>query len=134
MVVNRDSGLGPYSEKFFITRKKVGLIEYFHSCYTKDVYKRQEELDNDQWKRYEIFQDTLGGRPYLFNGGLPPGGSDGSGSPGIDYQITAEALTDEEFAAIYKEDVYKRQGQHRPAASGAWGCLRRGAGEPAAGR
>ena len=39
----------------------------------------REELNNDQWKRYEIFQDTLGGRPYLFNGGLPPGGSDGSG-------------------------------------------------------
>ena len=63
----------------------------------------REELDADQWKRYEIFQDTLGGRPYLFNGGLPPGGSDGSGAPGIDYQIPAEALTDEEFAAIYKE-------------------------------
>jgi len=63
----------------------------------------REELNNDQWKRYEIFQDTLGGRPYLFNGGLPPGGSDGSGTPGIDYQVPAEALTDEEFAAIYKE-------------------------------
>ena len=63
----------------------------------------REELDNDQWKRYEIFQDTLGGRPYLFNGGLPPGGSDGSGAPGIDYQVPAEALTNSEFAAIYKE-------------------------------
>ena len=63
----------------------------------------REELDADQWKRYEIFQDTLGGRPYLFNGGLPPGGSDGSGTPGVDYQVPAEALTDEEFAAIYKE-------------------------------
>ena len=63
----------------------------------------REELNNDQWKRYEIFQDTLGGRPYLFNGGLPPGGSDGSGTPGIDYQVPAEALTDSEFAAIYKE-------------------------------
>ena len=63
----------------------------------------REELNNDQWKRYEIFQDTLGGRPYLFNGGLPPGGSDGSGAPGIDYQVPAEALTDEEFSAIYKE-------------------------------
>ena len=76
--------------------------------YTKLVNKGlevviREELDNDQWKRYEIFQDTLGGRPYLFNGGLPPGGSDGSGAPGIDYQVPAEALTDEEFAAIYKE-------------------------------
>ena len=63
----------------------------------------RDELDTDQWKPYEIFQDTLGGRPYLFNGGLPPGGSDGSGTPGIDYQVPAEALTDEEFAAIYKE-------------------------------
>ena len=63
----------------------------------------REKLNNDQWKRYEIFQDTLGGRPYLFNGGLPPGGSDGSGAPGIDYQVPAEALTNSEFAAIYKE-------------------------------
>ena len=63
----------------------------------------REELNNDQWKRYEIFQDTLGGRPYLFNGGLPPGGSDGSGAPGIDYQVPAEALTNSEFAVIYKE-------------------------------
>ena len=63
----------------------------------------REELDNDQWKRYEIFQDTLGGRPYLFKGGLPPGGSDGSGAPGIDYPVPAEALTNSEFAAIYKE-------------------------------
>ena len=53
--------------------------------------------------RRETAQATLGGRPYLFNGGLPPGGSDGSGTPGIDYQIPAEALTDSEFAAIYKE-------------------------------
>ena len=28
----------------------------------------REELDDDQWKRYEILQDTKGGRPYLFNG------------------------------------------------------------------
>ena len=63
----------------------------------------REELNNDQWKRYEIFQDTLGGRPYLFNGGLPPGGSDGSGTPGIDYRVPAEALTDSEFAVIYAE-------------------------------
>ena len=63
----------------------------------------REELNNDQWKRYEIFQDTLGGRPYLFNGGLPPSGSDGSRAPGLDFPGPAEALTDEEFAAIYKE-------------------------------
>ena len=63
----------------------------------------REELTEDQWKRYEIFQDTKGGRPYLFKDGLPAGGSDGSGESGIDYTVPAEALTDEEFAAIYKE-------------------------------
>ena len=63
----------------------------------------REELTEDQWKRYEIFQDTKGGRPYLFKDGLPAGGSDGSGTPGIDYTVPAEALTDSEFAAIYKE-------------------------------
>lgn len=63
----------------------------------------REELTEDQWRRYEIFQDTKGGRPYLFNGGLPAGGSDGSGEAGIDYTIPAEALTDEEFSKIYKE-------------------------------
>ena len=63
----------------------------------------RQELNDDQWKRYEIFQDTLGGRPYLFNGGLPPGGSDGSGEASIDYTVPAEALTDSEFAALYEE-------------------------------
>ena len=80
-----------------------GKIEAGETPQQAVVREIREELDADQWKRYEIFQDTLGGRPYLFNGGLPPGGSDGSGTPGIDYQVPAEALTDSEFAAIYKE-------------------------------
>ena len=63
----------------------------------------REELDDDQWKRYEILQDTKGGRPYLFNGSLSWGGSDGSGEPGIDYQVPAEALTDPEFASMLQE-------------------------------
>lgn len=63
----------------------------------------REELDDDQWKRYEILQDTKGGRPYLFNGSLSWGSSDGSGEAGIDYQVPAEALTDPEFAAMLEE-------------------------------
>lgn len=91
--------------KDFLDMDSSQIVTIFH---TKLVNRGlevviREELDADQWKRYEIFQDTLGGRPYLFNGGLPPGGSDGSGTPGIDYQVPAEALTDSEFAAIYKE-------------------------------
>ena len=63
----------------------------------------REELDDDQWKRYEILQDTKGGRPYLFNGSLSWGSSDGSGEAGIDYQVPAEVLTDPEFAAMLEE-------------------------------
>ncbi len=62
----------------------------------------REELDADQWKRYEIFQDTLGGRPYLFNGGLGPVAR-WLRRTGHRLYRSAEALTDEEFAAIYKE-------------------------------
>lgn len=42
MIVNRDSAIGPCSENFFITRKKVALIEYFHSCYTKTSFNAQK--------------------------------------------------------------------------------------------
>ena len=63
----------------------------------------REELDSDQWARYEVLQDTKGGRPYLFNGSLSWGSSDGSGEAGIDYQVPAEALTDPEFAAMLQE-------------------------------
>ena len=83
----------PYKYKIFHTKLENKSLE---------VIIRQE-LNDDQWKRYQIFQETLGGRPYLFNGGLPPGGSDGSGAPGIDYTVPAEALTDTEFAALYEE-------------------------------
>lgn len=83
----------PYEYKIFHTKLENKGLE---------VIIRQE-LNDDQWKRYQIFQETLGGRPYLFDGGLPPGGSDGSGAPGIDYTVPAEALTDSEFATIYEE-------------------------------
>ena len=42
MAVNRDIAIGPCSENFFITRKKVVLIEYFHSCYTKTSFNAQK--------------------------------------------------------------------------------------------
>ncbi len=62
-----------------------------------------EELDDDQLKRYEILQDTKGGRPYLFDASYSSITSDGSGESGIDYQVPAEALTDPEFAAMLAE-------------------------------
>ena len=69
MVVNRDSGLGPYSEKFFITRKKVGLIEYFHSCYCSpgnsfekavQLEKELDRFDNEMRRRAnERFEKSI---------------------------------------------------------------------------
>ena len=42
MVVNWDNCHKPALRKIFITRKKVGLIEYFHSCYTKISFNAQK--------------------------------------------------------------------------------------------
>ncbi len=62
----------------------------------------REELNNDQWKRYEIFQDTLGGRPYLFNGGLPPGGPMAPAHRASTIRFR-QKLDGRGIAAIYKE-------------------------------
>ena len=39
------------SEKFFITRKKVVLIEYFDSCYTKTSFIVRTKIESEacQW-------------------------------------------------------------------------------------
>lgn len=86
--------------------------------HTKLVNKGMEtiiyqELDADQQKRYGVLQETKGGRPYLFGGGLFSGlfGSSGStgslwsmgSGSGAEYQIPAEALTDPDFAALMQE-------------------------------
>ena len=42
MVVNWDNCHKPSLRKIFIARKKVGLIEYFHSCYTKTSFNAQK--------------------------------------------------------------------------------------------
>ena len=42
MVVNWDNCHKPSLRKNFITRKKVGLIESFHSCYTKTSFNAQK--------------------------------------------------------------------------------------------
>ncbi len=83
----------PYEYRIFHTKLEIRGLEVVI----------REELTEDQWRRYQIFQETKGGRPYLFKDGLPTGGSDGSGEADIDYTVPAEALTDEEFSKIYAE-------------------------------
>ena len=83
----------------------------------------REELDDDQWKRYEILQDTKGGRPYLFNGSLSWGSSDGSGEAGIDelfdlfFQPREEGLPfgADETQPVVVEDVEGNRAQRTVA-------------------
>ena len=51
MVVKRDSAIGPCSENFFITRKKVVLIVHFDSCYTKISFIVRTKIESEacQW-------------------------------------------------------------------------------------
>ena len=51
MVVNWDNCHKPSLRKIFITRKKVGLIEYFHSCYTKISFIVRTKIESEacQW-------------------------------------------------------------------------------------
>ena len=58
---------------------------------------------SDDLDRYDILQETQGNRPELFGGVSVGYGSDGSGEAGIDYEVTAEALSDPEFAAMLEE-------------------------------
>lgn len=60
-------------------------------------------LSGDDLDRYDILQETQGNRPELFGGVSVGYGSDGSGEPGIDYEVPAEALSDPEFAAMLEE-------------------------------
>lgn len=53
------------------------VIRIFHTkLVDREARWSSEELDNDQWKQLRSFR-TWGMGPYLFNGGLPLGGSDG---------------------------------------------------------
>ena len=60
-------------------------------------------LSGDDLDRYDILQETQGNRPELFGGVSVGYGSDGSGEAGIDYEVSAEALGDPEFAAMLEE-------------------------------
>lgn len=60
MVVNWDNCHKPSLRKIFITRKKVGLIEYFHSCYCSSgnsfekavqLEKELDRFDNEMRRR-----------------------------------------------------------------------------------
>lgn len=102
------SRLVPYFDILTMTIQfRVEYYEYkiFH---TKLVNKGletviREELTVDDWSRYEVLQETQGGRPYLFKNGQTSLFSENSGENGIRYRVSAESLTDNGFAALYRE-------------------------------
>lgn len=102
------SRLVPYFDIFTMTIQfRVEYYEYriFH---TKLVNKGletviQETLTEDEWSRYEVLQETQGGRSYLFKNGQTSLFSARSGEDSVLYRVSAEALTDNNFASLYRE-------------------------------
>ena len=58
-------------------------------------------MDEDQKKAYDLYQETLGNRSYLFAGG--GAGGNGTAPAGLDYAPTDEALLDSRFAGMIHE-------------------------------
>lgn len=61
----------------------------------------RENLTDDQFQLYEVYNATFGNRPNLFDAEQIPSGGAGVGSDG--YSVPTEALSDERFASMYNE-------------------------------
>lgn len=57
-------------------------------------------MDENEEKRYNLYNGTYGNRNYLFDVGSLPGGG---GADGYGYEIPSEALSDEKFARMIHE-------------------------------
>lgn len=60
----------------------------------------RSRMDENEEKRYDIYNTTYGNRDYLFDTKTLPGGG---GAGGFGYEIPSEALTDEKFAKMIRE-------------------------------
>jgi len=63
-----------------------------------DAVARRLGFSADQMQRYEILVETKGNKPYLFADDIYA-----HGEPPMEYEIPADALTDEQFAAMMAE-------------------------------
>lgn len=80
------------------TTEVINRLEVTLTNHNLDTVLRSR-MDENEEKRYDLYNGTYGNRNYLFDvGSLPGGGADGYG-----YEIPSEALSDEKFAKMIHE-------------------------------
>lgn len=81
------------------TTEVVNRLEVTLTNHNLDTVLRSR-MDENEEKRYDLYNGTYGNRNYLFDVGSLPGGS---GADGYGYEIPSEALSDEKFAKMIHE-------------------------------
>lgn len=78
--------------------REVNRLDVTVSNHNLDAVLRSR-MDENEEKRYDLYNTTFGNRDYLFDTNLLPGGGGG----GFGYDIPAEALSDRKFANMIRE-------------------------------
>lgn len=81
------------------TTEVINRLEVTLTNHNLDVVLRSR-MDENEEKRYDLYNGTYGNRNYLFDVGSLPGGG---GADGYGYEIPSEALSDEKFARMIHE-------------------------------
>lgn len=78
--------------------KEVNRLDVTMTNHNLDAVLRSR-MDENEEKRYDLYNTTYGNRNYLFDVNTLPGG----GAGGFGYDIPAEALSDQKFANMIRE-------------------------------
>ncbi len=81
------------------TTEVINRLEVTLTNHNLDTVLRSR-MDENEEKRYDLYNGTYGNRNYLFDVGSLPGGG---GADGYGYEIPSEALSDEKFARMIHE-------------------------------
>ena len=81
------------------TTEVINRLEVTLTNHNLDAVLRSR-MDENEEKRYNLYNGTYGNRNYLFDVGSLPGGG---GADGYGYEIPSEALSDEKFARMIHE-------------------------------
>ena len=81
------------------TTEEINRLEVKLANHNLDTVLRSR-MDENEEKRYDLYNGTYGNRNYLFDVGSLPGGG---GADGYGYEIPSEALSDEKFARMIHE-------------------------------